>query len=414
MGWIEDLKKRLGANQRAGPSGDKGAVTVFPLGPVWRNRSDHQLTTSEAIFAAVLRISTAMASMPLRLYQGYALAKDHPLDRLIRMPNPDMTQYTFVQTQEAFRNTAGNAYGLLVPNANDTTVERIDVLNTSRVRPQRHETTHEMWYIVTLDDGTQVPVHGSRMLVFRHLSANGEVGISPVDVLKGTLDYSNRVKEISVKQLEGVNGGVALTVPQQGLTEEAKKKAIADFLKAYQDSNGNVIVLEGGITATMLNQSPIDPKVLDVDKISKNRVAVVYSLPPHMLGDFTKASYATTEQQNREFAQMTLLPIVTQWEQELNKKLLTPKMQAEGYAFRFDMEALLRGDSATMAETNVKAIRGGWRKPNEVRETEGRAPDPNGDELMVSRDLIPLRVSVKNPELLLSNAAAKGKAGEET
>ena len=412
MGWIEDLKKRLGANQRAGPSGDKGAVTVFPLGPVWRNRSDHQLTTSEAIFAAVLRISTAMASMPLRLYQGYALAKDHPLDRLIRMPNPDMTQYTFVQTQEAFRNTAGNAYGLLVPNANDTAVERIDVLNTSRVRPQRHETTHEMWYIVTLDDGTQVPVHGSRMLVFRHLSANGEVGISPVDVLKGTLDYSQRVKEISIKQLEGVNGGVALNIPGVGFDKDKRDNAVKAFMDAYTSSNGNVIVLEGGITATMLNQSPIDPKVLDVDKISKNRVAVVYSLPPHMLGDFTKASYSTTEQQNREFAQMTLLPIVTQWEQELNKKLLTPKMQAEGFAFRFDMEALLRGDSATMAETNAKAIRNGWRMPNEVRETEFRPPDPYGGYLMASRDILPLKIAVERPELLLSGAA-KEKAGDE-
>jgi len=412
MGWIDDLKKRLGGNQRAGPDDAKSPVTVFPMGPVWRNRSDHQLTTSEAIFAAVLRISTAMASMPLRLYKGYELADDHALDKLIRAPNTDMTQYTFVQTLEAFRNTAGNSYVLMVPNANDTAIERLDILNTTRVRPQRHDTTKEMWYILTLDDGSLLPVHGSRMLVFRHLSANGEVGISPVDVLRGTLEYAQRVKEISIKQLEGVNGGVALNVPQTGLTKEAKDIAIAQFLKAYQDSAGNVIVLEGGITATMLNQSPIDPKVLDVDKISKNRVAVVYSLPPHMLGDFTKASYSTTEQQNREFAQMTLLPIVTQWEQELNKKMLTPKMQAEGYAFRFDMEALLRGDSATMADTNTKAIRGGWRKPNEVRKTEGRPPDPNGNDLMVSRDLIPLRVSVQNPELLLSGAAAKEKVGE--
>lgn len=412
MGWIDTLKRRLGWNQRDGPSGDSNTVTVFPVSPVWRSRSDHQLTTSEAIFAAVLRISTAMASMPLRLYKGYEPAKGQALDKLIRTPNPDMSQYIFVQTLEAIRNTAGNSYGLLVPNASGTAVERIDILNASRVQPRRHEVTREMWYIVTLDDGTQLPVHGSRMLVFQHLSANGERGISPVDVLRGTLEYSNRVKEISIKQLEGVNGGIALNMPQTGLLKEAKDAAIQQFLDAYSKSNGNVIVLEGGITATMLNQSPIDPKVLDVDKISKNRVAVVYSLPPHMLGDFTKASYATTEQQNREFAQMTLLPIVTQWEQELDRKLLTPKMQEEGYAFRFDMEALLRGDSATMAETNVKAIRGGWRKPNEVRATEGRPADPNGNELMISRDLIPLRVSVQNPELLLSGTA-QGKAGEQ-
>lgn len=411
MGWIEDLKKRLGGNQRAGPVKDKGPVSVFSFGQAWRTRGDHQLTTSEAIFAAVLRISSAMGSMPLRLYKKFDQA-DHNLNELIQYPNPDMAQFYFVQTVEAIRNTAGNAYVLLVPNAADTSIERLDVLMPSRVRPVRSDTTKEMWYILILDDGREVPVHNSRMLVLRHLSANGEVGISPVDVLKGTLDYAQRVKEISIKQLEGVNGGVALNIPGTGFDEKKKEKAIKDFMEAYSQSGGNVVVLEGGITATVLNQSPIDPKVLDVDKISKNRVAVVYSLPPHMLGDFTKASYATTEQQNREFAQMTLLPIVTQWEQELNRKLLTKKQRDEGYAFRFDMEALLRGDSATMAEANSKAIRGGWRKPNEVRALEGRPPDPYGNDLMGSRDLIPLRISVEKPELLL-NGAAKEKAGDE-
>ena len=53
-------------------------------------------------------------------------------------------------------------------------------------------------------------------------------------------------------------------------------------------------------------------------------------------------------------------------------------------------------------------------KPNEVREREGQPPDPNGDELMSSRDLIPIRIAVQHPELLLGGAAANTTPATDT
>ena len=109
----------------------------------------------------------------------------------------------------------------------------------------------------------------------------------------------------------------------------------------------------------------------------------------------------------QEFLQLTIMPIVAQWEQELNRKLLTPGEFRAGYRFRFDVDALARADTATMAEKFQKAIRGGWMRPNEVRLREGLPPDDNGGELMASRDLLPLRICVQNPELLLAGEITK-------
>jgi hypothetical protein len=115
-----------------------------------------------------------------------------------------------------------------------------------------------------------------------------------------------------------------------------------------------------------------------------------------------------TEQQMMEYLQLTITPIVEQWEEELNRKLLTPEDYAAGYRFRFDTASLTRTDVKTTAERNQMAIRGGWRKPNEVRAELSLPPDPYGDQLMSSRDLIPLSVSVEHPELLLGGKAAPG------
>ena len=158
----------------------------------------------------------------------------------------------------------------------------------------------------------------------------------------------------------------------------------------------------------------MDSQLLDVERITRNRVATVYNLPPHLLGDYTDTSFSTAEQQMQEFLQLTITPIVQQWEEEFNRKLITPEDYAEGYRFRFDLNTLLRADRKTTAEMHQMAIRGGWRKPNEVRESEGLAPDPMGNELMSSRDLIPLRVPVEHPEMLLGGAAAADdNAGKE-
>lgn len=202
-----------------------------------------------------------------------------------------------------------------------------------------------------------------------------------------------------------------LEVPGQALDETRKAQIVADFLDAYESSGQRVLVLEGGIKATTFNQSPVDAQLMDVERITRNRVATVYNLPPHMLGDYSDTSFSTAEQQMQEFLQLTIIPIVQQWEDELNRKLLSDADYKAGYRFRFDTDSLIRADMVAMANKYQMAIRGGWMRMNEVREREGLPPDPNGDELMCARDIIPLRIMVEHPELLLTGAIAESDEG---
>ena len=382
-------------NRNKAGGGTRDPTPDYTLRGVNRVRGDYSLTTSEAIYAAVSRISNTMAMLPIHVYRGHERVKDDPRERLLSyMPNATMTPFVFQQTMEAFRNTEGNAYALIVPRADDIGIERLDILDAARVTPMRDTDTREIYYSFSLDDGAPCLVHSSRMIALHHMSANGEKGVRPLDVLRGTLDYNRQIKEFSLDQLEGVNSGVILNIPGTGLSEEKKKTVINQFLKSYKDSGGKLIVLEGGITATTLAHSPVDSKVLDVERITKNRVATVYNIPPHLLGDYSDTSYSTAEQSKQEYLDLTILPIVKQWEDELNLKLLTWKERTEGYQIAFDVSAMQRADTSTMAEKYQKAIRGGWMRPNEVRERELLPPDPNGDELLISRDLVPLGVAL--------------------
>lgn len=392
---------------------DKPRVRVFDRGKVtsiMRPRADVTLQGHEAIYAAVTRIANTVASIPVHVYKGRERQDTHPLEKLLNLsPNPSMSAYIFKQTMEAFRNTEGMAYALIIRDGLGE-ITRLDVLDPTRVRPLIERDSREIWYDITLE-GKTYPIPGYMVLALKHMSANGISGIRPLDVLRGSLDYDAEVKEISLNQLDGINHGVMLEVPGQALDETRKAQIVADFLDAYESSGQRVLVLEGGIKATTFNQSPVDAQLMDVERITRNRVATVYNLPPHMLGDYSDTSFSTAEQQMQEFLQLTVIPIVQQWEDELNRKLLSDADYKVGYRFRFDTDSLIRADMVAMANKYQMAIRGGWMRINEVREREGLPPDPNGDELMCARDIIPLRIMVEHPELLLTGVSAESDEG---
>ncbi len=392
---------------------DKPRVRVFDRGKVtsiMRPRADVTLQGHEAIYAAVTRIANTVASIPVHVYKGRERQDTHPLEKLLNLsPNPSMSAYIFKQTMEAFRNTEGMAYALIIRDGLGE-ITRLDVLDPTRVRPLIERDSREIWYDITLE-GKTYPIPGYMVLALKHMSANGISGIRPLDVLRGSLDYDAEVKEISLNQLDGINHGVMLEVPGQALDETRKAQIVADFLDAYESSGQRVLVLEGGIKATTFNQSPVDAQLMDVERITRNRVATVYNLPPHMLGDYSDTSFSTAEQQMQEFLQLTIIPIVQQWEDELNRKLLSDADYKVGYRFRFDTDSLIRADMVAMANKYQMAIRGGWMRMNEVREREGLPPDPNGDELMCARDIIPLRIMVEHPELLLTGSIAQSDEG---
>lgn len=392
---------------------DKPRVRVFDRGKVTsitRPRADVTLQGHEAIYAAVTRIANTVASIPVHVYKGRERQDTHPLEKLLNLsPNPSMSAYIFKQTMEAFRNTEGMAYALIIRDGLGE-ITRLDVLDPTRVRPLIERDSREIWYDITLE-GKTYPIPGYMVLALKHMSANGISGIRPLDVLRGSLDYDAEVKEISLNQLDGINHGVMLEVPGQALDETRKTQIVADFLDAYESSGQRVLVLEGGIKATTFNQSPVDAQLIDVERITRNRVATVYNLPPHMLGDYSDTSFSTAEQQMQEFLQLTIIPIVQQWEDELNRKLLSDADYKVGYRFRFDTDSLIRADMVAMANKYQMAIRGGWMRMNEVREREGLPPDPNGDELMCARDIIPLRIMVEHPELLLTGSIAQSDEG---
>ena len=413
MGLIKAIKV-LNALARDAPRqmihSDSGGLSI--VNAIFGGMGEMSLKSSEAICSAVTRLANTLACMPCHLYKDYCVQENHPLEKLIAFsPNSNQTPHGWKYSFMACLGIYGRAYGLVVPDGRGG-VQSIDILDPLRVQPLRNLETKEVWYGITLDDGETVYVHTSAMIALRWGSTDGISWVSPLEVLGATLKYDRAIKEISLRQLQGVNGAVLLTYPT-GLGEERKTEIEKRFIDAYKRSTGQVIVLDGGVTADRIAGSVVDPQVLASDNITKSKIASVYNMPLRMVGANVNSDYSTSEQVVREFLTLTMLPWVTALEEELDRKVLMWHGYSQGYRFHFSMEAMLRGDMATMSERHSKGIRSGKMTPNEARAEDYMPPRDYGDELMSARDLIPLRVAVETPELLLSGKQQTGEGGEK-
>lgn len=373
-----------------------------------RRSSDYFLSASEAIAAAASRIAGTMAASPLGLYLHNTRQLGNGLDRLISYaPGPGMTGYGFVRDMELYRNTQGRAYAWIVRGEDLVSASRLMILDPARVTALRAVETGDMWYQCLLDDGRQCYIPDCDMIALPFLS--GGRGARPVDILRGTMQYDADIKDFSVSQLHGVNDTLVITVPtDQGAA--ARKRIVEDILASYRESGKSALLLEGGATASRIAGSPVDPKVLDVERVTKTRVATVYGIPPHLLGA-AENTRGSAEEEMEEYLALGILPAMALWESELNKKLLTYAQLCKGYSFRFDRDALSQANTAAKAEKYHKAVRGGWMTLNEVRAKEGLPAIENGDVPLVSRDLLPLSINTLQPELLITGG--RGKTNEE-
>jgi HK97 family phage portal protein len=385
-------------------AGVKAAAVVYPeafrswFSPVnifGRLRST-KLASSETVFAVVSKLSGSMASLPVGLFDAEYRRQWTGIARLLAYgPNKNMHRHLFIRTLEAMRNTAGNGYALKEYGPTYQ-LKGLRILDPEKVEPMIDRDTHELWYRVDGDAGRYY-VHNLDMIHVSHTFADtGYKGISPLDVLTKTLDFDTKVKEFSLEQIEGsVHASFILklgTMLDTGLDtagnvkEDSKLKSALDAFKNFYINNGGVLIEHSGMTITPIEQKfAVDTKVFDVEKITRKRVAEVFGMP-----DPDATGYNSREQEALKYVQDTIVPIVTQYEAEFDRKLLTPDDRDRGLHFKFNITALLRGDMASRMDFYFKGVRTGLFKPNECRAWEELPPEDGGDELYMSRDISPI------------------------
>jgi HK97 family phage portal protein len=372
-------------------------------------KNDTYVKNSEIVFGVISRLSSSIASMPIRLYKQYDVVdvtrgRMADLQFLISVrPNNNQTSFEFFRVMEQHRNEYGNAYAYIQRGALNK-IEALVPINPSLVSLVLDE-NNEKWYKYILDGKTYF-VHHLDMLHFKHYIQTDGTGVSPIDILSNTLQFERVVMNQTLEQMRktlGLSGKVTLA----GSMNEDLRKEVRGMLAEARYSENSIIVTDPTFDYTNLDQKFFDYRVLDTMSLTTQRIATAFCVPPHLAGDLSRATFSNIESQSLDYINGTLMPIIKQYEQELQYKLLTKSQILSGYTFQFDEMELLRGDSDARANYYEKMLRVGVISRNEVRKQEGYGSTQDGDEFLISLNYVPYNI-MKDKALAEVDAIRKG------
>lgn len=344
------------------------------------------LETNENIFSVVSRLSNTLSSLPFKKYLNYDQQFDEEMDRLVYYPNKNQTLDQIINVLEVSRDTNGNGYALIMRDVRGQ-LDMLVPFNPNYVEPVLEQNSNELWYVVN-NDGKTYYFHNSDVIHVRHIADNGNwKGISPIAVLKNSNDFDKAVREFSLKEMQSLRDSFILTYASN--VDEEKKAAVVENFRRFYEENGGVLFQEPGVTIDEIERNFVATDMQITEGITRDRIANVYNVPSIFLNS-DSSSFSSNEQLMQLFVNMTLTPIVKQYEREFNKKILRKEERVKGYYFKFNMMGLLRGDSDARQKFYHGGIRDGWMAPDEARMLEEMPPrGGKASELWISGDMYP-------------------------
>ncbi len=356
-----------------------------------------------AVWSCVQVISESIAALPWHVFERQPDDSrkqiESAVDRLLsKVPNPEMTPFTFIELMLGWLLTWGNAYAEIARDRAGRPIALWPV-PPNRVGPKR-DTDGALVYRVTQNLGPPVFIPARDMLHFKGMGFDGLVGYSPIQYAANAIGLGLATETYGSAFFgNGAQPGGILEYPA-----ELDDKDYANFKASWEQEHRGphkanaVTILENGMTWKSVGFPNDAAQFLQTRKLQLEELARFYRVPAHKVGIMDRATFSNIEQQSIEFVTDTLVPWMVRMEQEVNAKLLTSENQIRRFS-KFNANALLRGDTKMRFESYGKARQWGWLSVNDIRKLEDMSPIDGGDQYIVPVNMTtPEKLEEPTPE----------------
>jgi HK97 family phage portal protein len=329
--------------------------------------------TYTAVFACISLISSDIAKLRLRLVRqdddGIWLETESPaFSPVLRRPNRYQTRIQFVANWVLSKLIWGNTYVLKQRDA------RRIVTNLYILHPQLVTTLvaddGSVYYELRRDNvsGLQderlvVPareiIHDVNVPLYHPL-----VGVSPIQACGLAATQGLTIQRQSTSFFDrGAKPFGILTAPGHINDDTARR------LKEYWEQNysgenvGRTAVLGDGLKYEMMSINPVDAQLIEQLKWTAETVCSAFHVPAYMVGIGDLPTYNNIEALNQQYYSQCLQSLIESIELLLDEGLELPAP----YGTEFDLDGLLRMDTATKVRAASEALKSGALAPNEAR-----------------------------------------------
>ncbi|MET0332559.1 MAG: phage portal protein [Dyella sp.] len=371
------------------------------ISPFWRANSDagKEVTVPRAlqqgaVWACVRKKAEIIASLPLSVYQvsksgKRSVARDYPLYSILHdRPNGWMTAFDFISMQVASIDLWGNAYSRKVMSSG--VLVALNPLRPEFTTPYQLDTGEIRFAFARgdeVDDFSQ-----DEILHVKGFGVDGLVGMSPIAMARQTIGRSIGTDEAASKIFQSGLTASGFIKYAQTLKADQREQIRSSIQQFTGSSNmGKVMVLENGMDYTGITMNPADAQMLESRRFNIEELCRWFGMPPQLIGHTDKASSwaSSLEGMNLQFLTYTLAPLLRSIEQVMNTKLIDPAERGR-YFVKFNVNSLLRGDSAARAALYASAIGNSWMTPDEVRSLEDLDSVAGANQLLANSTMLPL------------------------
>ncbi|MCZ6110880.1 phage portal protein [Campylobacter ureolyticus] len=355
---------------------------VTTLGQIITNSKivGKKATAISAVYASIAAISDTISTLPLNLYRlndkKREIAHDHYLQKIIKFrPNDHLTSVSFLEAIIKNMLTYGNAF-IYPIKKRDESIVRLEIIPPENITIFSYEKKPFYNYIC---DGAAIRLEMDELINIPYFSYDGITGLSPISACKNSLETANETDEYSKRFYKnGAFPSGVLEFPVE-LSDEAYERLKNSWQNAYSGINSyKTAILEAGAKYTPITIPNKDAQFIELKQFQITDIARIFNIPAHKIGDLTHATFSNIEQQELNYAIQTIRPIVTKIESSFNRWLLKDD-EKERYYFKFNLNAMLRGDVKSRFESYMLGRNMGVYSVNEIRELEELNPIEGGD-----------------------------------
>ena len=364
----------------------KAVITADAFGGIFEYFSSKKNPLSLVpVYASIKIISQTIAIADLNVYKktakGRELQTDHPMAKLFKSPFGDMTYFNWMQMMALNLSGYGNAYALIIRDINYNIKELVP-LEYDMVFVMKDTTSNSYYYQVT-HNAKSFNVFPEQMVHYRVFSKDGLRGLSPIELHRATTDSLSSESDYLASFYEKA-ANLSGTIESESATQKQIDSIKDKFEAKYGGAgmSGKTLILPGGMSYKQLKLlSPMDANYIETAKLNRSDVAVIFGIPPSLLGDLSQATYSNLSELNRAFYKMTIAPYFKAISQENDMKLLKESEKPTIYT-EFDPDILLAMTKKERYETYAIGIRNGIVSRNEVREFENLEKLDGLDEIL--------------------------------
>jgi HK97 family phage portal protein len=357
-----------------------------------------------AVWACVTVRAEDTAKLPCHLYRrrkdgGKERATDHPVYRLIHdQANYRHTAFEFKQLMQMQCDLDGNAYAIKEFNGRGR-VTALWPVESCRVQILKSVDGHELFYRFNLYGGETITLPAEGVFHLRGNSIDGICGMSPIAWQRETIGHAMAAEKYGAAFFgNSAQPNGALVMPNK-ISKEAADALRADWKARFQgpENAHNLAIFDTGMDWKQIGMTNVDSQFIEARQMQNSEIWRIYRMPPHKVGDLSKATFSNIEMQSIEYVQDCLMSIFERWQQALARDLLLDSEQGE-YFFEFLPDALLKGDIKSRFDAYAVATTNGWLSVNDIRDRENMNRIDDGDQYFRPMNLQPLDMPQLPPE----------------